>query len=121
MMSMVHTQGQKDGCFFVHLTADSLHSVAIFEMEMEDQIRKNGRGGHSAALQKREVDGTTFYILREGSTCTLGSMKSLKLATLSFLSILVWRMKAQVLKESERCWWLQAAKFADLKTSWQTQ
>ena len=66
MMSMVHTQGQKDGCFFVHLTADSLHSVAIFEMEMEDQIRKNGRGGHSAALQKREVDGTTFYILREG-------------------------------------------------------
>jgi hypothetical protein len=47
-------------------------------MEMEDQIRKNGRGGHSAALQRREVDGTTFYIPREGSTCTLGSMKSLK-------------------------------------------
>lgn len=46
-------------------------------------------------LQRREVDGTTFYILREGSTCTLDSMKSLKLATLSFLSILVWRMKSE--------------------------
>jgi hypothetical protein len=27
MTSTVHTQGQKDGYFFVRLTADSLHSV----------------------------------------------------------------------------------------------
>lgn len=45
MTSMVRTQGQKGGYFFVPLTADSLHLVANFEVETEDQIRKNGRGG----------------------------------------------------------------------------
>jgi hypothetical protein len=69
MTSMVRTQGQKGGYFFVPLTVDSLHSVAIFEVETEDQIRKNGRGGHSTAsqlahpFQRREVDETTFALL----------------------------------------------------------
>jgi hypothetical protein len=52
---MVRTQGQKGGHFFVPLSADSLHSVAIFEVETEDQIRKNGRDGQSTALQRLEV------------------------------------------------------------------
>src|SRR5271156_4334034 len=100
MTSMVRTQGQKSGYFFVPLTADSLHSVANFEVEMEDQIRKNGRGGHSTALQlahpfqRREVDETTFAL--SSSTYTSGSMKSLKLVTLGFPSIFVWWMKPRV-------------------------
>ena len=80
MTSKVRTQGQKGEDFFVPLTADSLHSVANFEVETEDQIRKNGRGDHSTALQlahpfqRCEVDETTFALLEKASpTCTSGS------------------------------------------------
>jgi hypothetical protein len=66
MTSMVRTQGQKSGYFFVPLTADNLHSAAIFEAETEDQIRKNGRGGHSTALRRREVGEITFCVTRKG-------------------------------------------------------
>jgi len=54
MTSMVRTQGQKGGYFFVPLTADSLHSVANLKWKRKIKSERMG-----------EVDETIFCIIRE--------------------------------------------------------
>jgi len=122
MTSMVRTQGQKGGYFFIPLTGDSLHSAANFEAETEDQVRKNGRGGHSTALQlahpfqRREVDETTFCIIREGILhmhIRLHEIVEADDSGISFDTCLA----DEASRESS--WSLQAAEIMDHKNSWQ--